>query len=397
MILIFSVNIYADNHLNFEPYYKDLAPGETYQAEYSFNIAPRIKNIYIIRPNNATFTPGPIFSRLDGEEYIYFYIPTDFVKGEYRLIIKSQHIINGILKELVYEENFTISEYPGLRIKTPLIRIEDKEFKVGISNLANQIINVKPLKNNFSIAFRDFLELRYFEEKDLIYKVIRSDFDLEYLEIDSGFKLYKVPVIGGKIKEIKPKEEIKHIIEEPEEAKELIKFLTKGEMINVSIKSMESKSGFVKFEALDNISDVEVFLSGNVKEIVNLNISDIGNLLKNQEYYVSLEINKKRDAFPGFYDGFLNILYKSGSANMGVYVNVLGEVTKEVEKKPEIEELPIAPLVKPKVEKKAKPIDVRYLIVAFLILGIIVYIFYSIGKRPYKPKSVKEVYKKYRK
>jgi len=43
----------------------------------------------------------------------------------------------------------------------------------------------------------------------------------------SGFKLYKIPVNGGKIKEIKPKEEIKHIIEEPE-IKPLIKFLTKA-------------------------------------------------------------------------------------------------------------------------------------------------------------------------
>ena len=200
ILILFSINTYAGDHLNFESYYKDLAPGETYQAEYSFNIAPRIKNIYIIRPNNATFTPGPIFSRLDNREYLYFYIPTDFVKGDYRLIIKSQHIINGILKELIYEENFTISEYPGLRIKTPLVRIEDKEFKVTVNNLANQIINVKPLKNNFSIAFRDYLELRYFEEKDLIYKVIKSDFDLiikvylqgSFLSSDSTSALWKL-------------------------------------------------------------------------------------------------------------------------------------------------------------------------------------------------------------
>ena len=144
--------------------------------------------------------------------------------------------------------------------------------------------------------------------------------------------------------------------------------------------------------ALKDLSGVEALLSGDIKEIVDVNISQIGSLFKDQVYNLKIEINKKRSAIPGVYDGFLNLVYSGGSINMKINVIVLDDGSYEVINQTEN----VVEDIKPKTNlKKEKPIDARYLILAFFILLIIVYLFYKISRTT--GKNVKDVYGKFRK
>ncbi len=398
LILILVINVSAVNIVNFEGYYTTIAPGETYQLEYSFNKMILEKEVYIIKPDKTEYKPGLIFGRLNNKDYLYFYIPENFIEGVYKLVIKGGFLDNGFLKEFIEEENFTLKTFNGVRIETPIVKLSGDEFRIKLFNLGSESINVKPLENNFSIPFRDSLELNPKDRKDLIFKVKDSYFNIDYVFIDSGLKIYKIPIVGKGIKEEKP------IIDEKkpiEVKKDLIKFLTENDNIGVTIQNKESKSGFVRFMALENIENVEVILSGDIKEIVSINVSDVGVLKKDQIYNVNLIINEDRNAISGSYGGFLNILSDKGSVKMEVSVNVLGE-TKEPEKEtPETieEDFPFMKKNLSEVvnKKQRESVDARYLIVAFILLGIIVYVFYSISKRPLKPKGVKEVYSRFKK
>ena len=51
----------------------------------------------------------------------------------------------------------------------------------------------------------------------------------------------------------------------------------------MTLKPKEYESGFVQFMALKDLSGVEALLSGDIKEIVDVNISQIGSLFKDEE------------------------------------------------------------------------------------------------------------------
>ena len=394
LVLIFSTYVAAENGLTFESYNNELAPGETFQAEYSFDKEIIDKQIYLIKPSGEEYKPGLIDIDLGERNYFYFYIPGDFIEGEYQLVIKKRVFDNGFLREMVDKNNLTIKNIKGLRIETPIIRLGNKpEFRIRLLNVGEESVTLQPVKDNFSIPFRETLDLNKGERKDFLFKTKSLNFGLKYLFIDSGYKTYKIPILSTvslfeeKIQERK---------EESKEEDKAIIFLTKKEGIEMSLQKTESRSGYVKFEALRDLEDVEVIFSGDVREIASANVSLVGNLKKNQVYTLDLIINKNQDGFPGEYSGFLNILYRGGSATMSIVINIFESLEEEnnspIEKKES--EMKDAGEVLKEIKNG---VDARYLIVAFLVLCSIVYIFYNIGKKPYKPKNVKETYMKFKK
>ena len=400
LLIIFSILVVADEPvkgiLEFNSYAKELSNGETYQANYRFNFKPESFEISLIKPDLTEYKPGVIFLKLRTVDYLYFYIPEDFNKGDYKLRIKSRYLVNNILRENIYEETFEVNDEFGIRIINPVVFLEGKEeFRVSLLNLGSKTRNIQLKEDNHTMPFRSSVELNPNERKDLLFRVKDNNFDISYLNffadsLNSSIKEYKMPLVGKEIiEDVERKDlEIPNIAEE----KELIKFLTKKNIIDLTLKPKEYESGFVQFMALKDLSGVEALLSGDIKEIVDVNISQIGSLFKDQVYNLKIEINKKRSAIPGVYDGFLNLVYSGGSINMKINVIVLDDGSYEVINQTEN----VVEDIKPKTNlKKEKPIDARYLILAFFILLIIVYLFYKISRTT--GKNVKDVYGKFRK
>ncbi len=391
--------------LDFYPYTKELSIGETYQANYKFNFKPESFEVFLIKPDLSEYKPGVIFVKLKSIDYLYVYIPEEFKLGEYKLSIKSKHLINNFLKENIYEEIFKVKNELGIRIINPFVFLEGKnEFRVSLLNLGNMIRTVELKEDNYTMPFRDSVEIKPNERKDLLFKVKDNNFDVSYLSffVDSlnssinDKEVYQIPLIGkeviGNVNVERKDLEIPKIVEETDS----IKFLNKKDNIDLILRPKEEKSGFVQFLALKDLLNVDVLLSGDVKEIVDVNISQIGSLFKDQVYNLKIEVNKERNALSGIYDGFLNILFDGGSVNMKINIKVLDETSNETEIINQTEN--IIGTTKPKTtleKKEEKPTDARYLIVAFFILLIIVYLFYKISRTAGKPKNVKEFYGKF--
>lgn len=409
ILIVFSSFVVATEQstriIEFYPYTKELSIGETYQANYKFNFKPEGFEVSLIKSDLSEYKPGVIFMSLKSIDYLYFYIPEDFKSGEYKLIIKSRHLINNLLKENIYEEIFKVENELGIRVINPFVFLEGKnEFRVSLLNLGNKIRTIELKEDNYTLPFRESVELKPNERKDLLFKVKENNFDVSYLSffVDSlnssinGKEVYQIPLIGKEVIEninVERKDlEIPKIVGETDS----IKFLNKNDNIDLILRPKEEKSGFVQFLALKDLSNVEVLLSGDVKEIVDVNISQIGSLFKDQVYNLKVDINRERNALSGIYDGFLNIIFDGGSVNMKISIKVLDETPNEIEMINQTENVVVP--TKPKTtlgKKEEKPIDARYLILAFFILLIVVYLFYKISRTAGKPKNVKEVYGKF--
>ncbi len=397
ILLVFVLDVYAGEYVTFESYADAFAPGETYQIEYDLNLDVVQLETYLILPNGERYEPGLISTMLGNKNYLYFNIPDSFSVGNYSFVAKGKFLDNNFLREFLEEEMFTIKKTEGVRIETPLIKLNSaKDFRVRLYNTGENKISLKPIKNNFSVPFRESLMLERGERKDMLFKVIDNNFDVDYLLIDSDIKTYRIPVVGvPKIKtEIIEQKENKT----PYKEEEPIVFLNKNNKINVILKEKESKEGYVRFKATKDIEGVEVVFSGDVKEIATANVSLVGNMKKDQVYSFEVFINKELNGVPGDYTGFLNLLYEGGSVEMEAKVEIILE---SVEVQEEKKALPIIQETK-KIENEKEQgviqgvIDVRYLIVAFLVICLIVYVFYNISK-PRKPKNSREIYSKFRK
>lgn len=358
--------------------------GETLQAEILIpNLVSEIisKNIIIKDSSNKEIKLGFFLKKISNEFYfIYFDLPLYITDGDYTLELKDLlYKEAGILKEISTSKKFKVNS----SIQRHLLTIEPAIFKFEPKTPYLKLRVKNKESKTLSLSISSTSELIHTSKTELLIppnsqESIKVYVDLEKIERGTKEFLniahYQIPIwILDEFPILTTKEKILSfsIIENEKEVilEELNAELNQNQVVyeNIFIKNLLNKS----------LYNLQVSLTGNLGDIVDLNLTFIPEIEpygKIEEYIL---INKKKSPKFDLYKGTLLIKNENYSLEFPIILNIIKEKLDEKEtKEPKRIQLTKKTLEeKPKEETDGKfPFYFIMTITGIIILLVIIYL-----------------------
>ncbi len=367
-------------------------PGETFQAEINLTFDPldKLESYYIefLDNSNQTAPIGSILREITKNYYfLYTDLPSELQPGKYKLKVKNvKFISNSALMEISRQKEFNIEVDNSLPIISfsPSYAILNKDFNLDLKNKALIEANISiSMSDDFLIPSRYeiiipqassrrlFINVKEFPKEDT-----RADIILSYLGLE-----YKIPIFyfakEEKITNITKEE---NITTEP--ITNAIIFLTNINQLNRTLKQDIQLSGPLEFKNthIANLYDLNFILTGNIAEVIKLNITSLDILEPNQTKTQFIWVNQDKNSTPGYYSGELILTTKENiSTSLPIFINILEkEVTIEEQPTEELnltEEPKEKIIQEPKKEKIKTSRIILLILVIVIILLIILYLY----------------------
>lgn len=283
--------------------------------------------------------------KIEGGYFVFFDLP-GLVNGSYNFVIEDlSYTEDNVLKkesfskDLVVDDlNYSLGVYP-MFVDLSLDYWEKPRLNFKLKNYFNDV-NVTITGNEFIKPRLNDIKLKTNEEYDLIVDINQdaiNGFDAKGdLVVDYGY-VYKIPIYVHK--KLKGKLiENKTIVKEPVVIiKEGLKFIADADMVNRTINQSTSLEGSLRFKnfAGATLHGLKFNFTNDLDEIVRLEYNDLDFIDKDDEKYVILFVNEKKDIDKN-YEGKLVISTNEGvMAEFSVYIYYKGFVEEE---KIEVEE-----------------------------------------------------------
>src|SRR3989344_2394301 len=317
-ILVLFMNLVNADIVLFKEKY---SVGETFPAELNFlNLIDDIKteNIKVLDSNKQVTDIGVLIQKIDNDNYfVYFDIP-QIDEGDYFLIVKDVKFLenNILIKKdfsVVKDVNDIISVKPALII----YKLDEKSFfKVDITNKGNNLIKVnisstdnltKIAVNNLSISKGNYDGFYFDINKENIKDTKKTNIAINY-----GNNVYNLPVY---ILKDKISHDISFFLQTEKERKYLDFYYT-----DIPFESYAEGSLFLENNLIKNITNLRIFLTGDLGEVLRLGYYNIDFFESKSEKELGLFFNKDRDAKKGIYSG--DIVLKNQDTEVILYITI---------------------------------------------------------------------------
>ncbi len=307
--------------------------------------------------------------RLDLNNYVYYFnLPNNLELGEYSISIKN--FISSENNKLTYKNistnfnlkssNYSISVDPGIIV---VDNINDQNlFELQLFN------NMK--KTNITIKSTDFARIsNYFleiENKSSLTIQILLNKDYDYKDMVNGHVNisyvngeYAIPIYVRTYNTNQQKIKIEPI--------------EKQSYINITIFKNESINGPIRFKNTGNsfTGQIGFLLTGNINDVIQLELLTYPGLQTNQTLIQNLYINNNKDAAPGNYSGLLVLKYDNRSLDFPIYITIASSEIQLISNNTESKNETIIETPVPKY-KNSKPLVIGLIVAALIVLSIIV-------------------------
>ena len=370
--------------------------GETLQA-YVTNTSISTSQISLLDNSSNLVSISPLISKYRDEQYlIYFNLASDLTEGNYKLIAKSM------------EANFTVStSTSALQIKPGIIILDENEesFKLELTLVGDPItVQISSSSSDISPR-RSALSFTTEETKNLY-----SDYTYSSIESDSTISLtygtnsYSIPIIytgevplveetvNETIEETNITIEEEVIVEEIEEIIEALSFLTTKEKAEIPLESEGSYSGYLNFinNLEESIFNLEFSLTGNLEEIIELNVTTLEEIKGGETLSQYIWVNKEESNKTGEFIGELVLSNELYSTSLSIEVTIAEEETEEIIEEEEeiVAQEPIVineeDLYFPEQDEGVSGTTVLGIIMIIILLGIFILIFIKMRQKEEK-------------
>ncbi|GEM_PF-3563690 len=262
--------------------------------------------------------------------FVYFDIPK-LDDGKYNINVRLSYNIDNVLQELVSVLPINIvNNDKRMYLKPGIIKInidETSYYQVALhnsgfnqteANLSVSSINLRLSRNSIPLpqSFNKYFYV-YFNKTNI--KQLNQPLIIDYVFISYLDKKFMIPVyITNKVPEVTPiegeksKAPIKNI--SAEEKIVGLDFLTNTKKLDEIIAVNEIREGSLSIKNfLDRpLNNVRFELTGNLKNIVRLNVTSLPSLKPNETFKQYIWINEHKNATEGGYNGELRLLTQEG-------------------------------------------------------------------------------------
>ncbi len=373
IFLIFPIIVSAQEINFLQHSYK---PGETLQAEiFVPNLVSEItpKDITIKDYSNKKIKLGFFLKRISNNYYfIYFDLPLKIKDGNYTLEIKNiVYKKNNLLKETTLSKEFKINssiQRNLFAIEPAILKFEPKTsyLKLIIKNkeaitLTLSIDSTTKLiqtsKTQLIIPANSQESINIYADIKKFKKGAKEYLNIAHYKIPIWI-LEGIPITTNKILSFSIIEDNKEIILD-----ELNAELNQNQVAyeNIFIKNLLNKQ----------IHNLQISLTGNLNEIVDLNLTLIPKIKPNETITEYILINKEKSPKSDLYSGNLLIKNKEYNIEFPITLRLTKEIKKEEIKEPEkvrLTKQTPKELPKEKIEEK----NSFYFIIS--IIGIIIFL-----------------------
>lgn len=311
-------------------------PGETLQAIAS-NISLTSSQVSLIDSESNSVSISPLLTEYREDNYfIYFNLPTTLDEGVYRLFTGS------------LETNFTITNRTtAVQIKPAFIILDssDDTFTIQLQNLGTSITvivspstpEISPRKSSVALGSEDLFNLLV----DYDYSDITED---ETLTLTYDQTTYNIPLFYLEVEEeiinetiienITITNETITIENITSEIEETLVFLTQSESANINLNVEESFEGYLKLQnnLNETLTDLTFTLTGNLAEVVRINLTTIQNISSEEIISQYLWVNENENLSAGTYEGELIFSNEDYSTSLPIIITLTEE---EIEETPE--------------------------------------------------------------
>lgn len=366
-------------------------PGETLQLEFTTSnlvSEPSTANIKLFDSLNNEIKVAPFLLKIKPDNYfVYFDLPENLADGSYRLVLNKLKVnVDGVLKEVNHEINFNLTKKTSIVSISPAVFIlnKDSELQVQLNNkgplVAVELTTSDFIKHPYtgSEQLTGFSSRKFYFDADLTGIVYNTK---GYININYSNESYAIPVfiITGSL--------------EPIQAFEFITELTS--LSRTLNKKEEVRGGLgIRNRLNEDLKDVYFELTGNLNEIIKLNITHVqafeSQSIINELFIINKDKNPQLDSYLG------NFIVKSEqySASFPIYIQfreeseIPREEVKTIKEEPvkEQELFALPPPVPVSIEPESKL--GFYLII--LVLLVVAAIIYKLSRKSKQKKSFKE-------
>jgi len=298
---------------------------ETFQAYIKSNINLEedlgVSSFKLYDPNNINIPIALFFLKLENNYYaIYFDLPSNLNNGDYKLIIKDiKFFENGILKQQDFSKNFSIkSDNIIISVNPAIIKVSDEELvDITLKNKGNQSIAIS-LSSDEDILLE---KTNFVLNKDKIGQfqaLIKQGAKERNIFLNYGDKQFKLFIYSSypdnitinQTQVIMPKDAIKSI--------------ENRELINITLDYGETINGQVRYKNFYDqpITDILFNLTGNLKNVIEFNLTKVSTIPPDEIVKQYLWINRK-NANSGYYSGSLILQNKDVYNELPIYVTIL--------------------------------------------------------------------------
>ena len=375
--------------INSNLYQEVYQPGETLQLEFAVKdlaAEPTTANIKLLNSLNNEVKVAPFLLKIEQNYFIYFDLPDNLEDGSYKVVINKLKIYSEkVLKEVNHEINFNISKKTSIVSINPAILILNKDSK----ELQVQLNNKGPLVA-VELSTSDFINHPYTKSEQLtglgqrkfyFYADLKNiDYNTKgYINVSYSNESYTIPVF---------------VITSSSEPIHAFEFITELTSLSKTLNKKEELSGSlgIRNRLNEDLKEVYFELTGNLNEIIKLNITYLPLLEAQSIINERFEINKDKNTSGESYIG--NFIVKSGqySSYFPIYIQFLEEqeppkevkTTKEQSKEHELFTLP------PPTPVSTEPESKLGLYLTILVLLIVAAIIYKLSRKEKQKKSFKE-------
>tara|TARA_Y100000310_G_scaffold345827_1_gene470690 strand:- start:1627 stop:2892 length:1266 start_codon:yes stop_codon:yes gene_type:complete len=320
IVFLLSISLVTAGELNIlqDTYY----PGETFQALVSNTTITSSQISLLDNDSNAVAVSPLIGDTREDQYYVYFPLSNSLGEGTYTFLAGSE------------KGNFTMSTSPmSVQMKPAFVVLKKEEDKfiiqlINTGSATTVLISssdnaISPWKSSVSLGLEETSNLNVKYE----YNDIAGDAELSLSYSDRTFS---VPLFY--LEEVK--EETNTTIENTTETNitlsneteevEALRFITDAEEALIEINEEETFGGYLDLENLldETLTDLEFTLSGNLEEVITLNITEIETLEAEEIISQYIWVNQNNDSELGEYEGELTLFNELYSVSLPITVTI---------------------------------------------------------------------------
>jgi len=328
ILLIFFIGFVSAEPLNISLEKNNYLSGETFRAEIGVNanLEDEIKTgDFELWQDNIKKTISPFLVRIDETLlFVYFDLPI-LNEGNVSFLVKDLvYLKNGILVKEDQSQSFDIIGNGSIITLNPaVIKIinfdEDTNYNIRIKNKEGHSIEISLIENYPFIYLEDYnFVLNPGEEKIFVLHIdptLIKDEHEALVEIYYGERKYDLFFYLDYKDEVLVSEGIEDSEDIILPGKNVSFDISIGEYNEVIEPEEISKKGTIKIKNFgdENVSNIIFSLTGNLDEIVEINITKIDLIEPGEIVKQYIWINKEGDATEGEYSGNLVLTYGKGS------------------------------------------------------------------------------------
>jgi hypothetical protein len=312
---------------------------ETLQADITFVEDPyrlfSVTDIYLYN-KTGEIKIAPILTKISDKHYFLYFDLPNLEEGDYNLTIQISFLINSILKDITKAKTFNVlQKNESITIKPAMIKLDEQSlnpyFKIYLKSYYGDA-DLEFISPHQSITLSKY-SINLPEQTEKYFYVYTNTKDLPELNnlniTLNGIDEYIIPIwiINRRIIQEENITEINETIIPKEEiiTERTIEFLTELDILNKTIKKEQYLAGPLKFKNYmkNSLNDLTFTLTGNLDEIIKLNITHLDEITSEETKEQYIEINKEKDAASGLYYGELILNTKEGySDTLSIYIYV---------------------------------------------------------------------------